>query len=260
MYGIIFVVDSSSVHNICQSYKIFKNLMAHDFLVGKPFLIIANKQDVPGSVDCVDICEYLDIEYLANKYRNPCMIEACGNWTGSINEYDGLEFGISWLVKTISANKQFLINRINFHRIMLEHSSKLFESHRPYTGTRRKSSRFSFRDTRPKTAPPTAMLSENGSYLTRRPSATISTKSGQSQATDLGISEPPNGSNSNTEGLSVVEEELPHNEQLERITMNKNHTETVVVVSNRTHEDLTVEDLSLTLQHVELNKTANGVA
>ncbi|EDS33018.1 ADP-ribosylation factor [Culex quinquefasciatus] len=85
------------------------------------------------------------------------------------------------------------------------------------------SSRFSFRDTRPKTAPPTTMLSENGSYLTRRPSATISTKSGQSHATDLGI-------------------------------------ETVVVVTNRTHEDLTVEDLSLTLQHVELNKTANGVA
>lgn len=74
------------------------------------------------------------------------------------------------------------------------------------------------------------MLSENGSYLTRRPSATISTKSGQSQATDLGISEPPNGSNSNTEGLSVVEEELPHNEQLERITMNKNHTGKLMTV------------------------------
>lgn len=138
MYGVIFVLDASSINSICQSYSIFKNLMAHDFLIGKPFLIIANKQDVPGSVDCIDICEYLDIEFLANKFRNPCMVEACGNWTRESNEYDGLMSGMSWLVKTVLSNKQFLTNRINFHRVMLEHSSKLFKSHRPCTGIRRK--------------------------------------------------------------------------------------------------------------------------
>lgn len=138
MYGVIFVIDASSINNICQSYKIFKNLMAHDFLIGKPFLIIANKQDLPGSVDCIDICEYLDVEFLANKFRNPCMLEACGNWEDESDEYDGLMLGVNWLVKTIISNKQFLTNRINFHRVMLEQSSKLFQSHRPCTGIRRK--------------------------------------------------------------------------------------------------------------------------
>ncbi|XP_055611391.1 ADP-ribosylation factor-like protein 13B [Uranotaenia lowii] len=262
MYGIIFVIDTSSIDNICQSLKVFENLMAHDFLIGKPFLIIANKQDLSGSVDSIDICEYLNVEFLANKYRNPCMIEACGNWPEDANEYDGLEFGINWLVKTITSNKQFLTNRINFHRVMLEHSSKLFESHRPCTSVRRKNSRFSFRDKRPKTAP-SAIIYQNllvdndNNYLAKRNSTVLSLKkSGRSQSTNVGSNEATfNSSHTNTEGLSIVEEIT------ESIAPRNNEIESKVIITDQPNEDITVEDLSLTLQsNMSVNKTANGVA
>ncbi|XP_021708319.1 ADP-ribosylation factor-like protein 13B [Aedes aegypti] len=259
MFAVIFVIDASSINNICQSYKIFKNLMAHDFLIGKPFLIIANKQDLPGSVDCIDICEYLDVEFLANKFRNPCMLEACGNWANESNEYDGLKLGINWLVKTIIANKQFLTNRINFHRGMLEHSSKLFQSHRPCTGIRRKSSRFSIRELRPKTAPSEyrSWLRENdNNYLSKRNSV-ASERSGKSQVTNMGTTETTADSNSNPDELSMVEEVTESTEAV--TTMNENHTETIVLITNRPTEDLTVEDLSLTLHNSEANKMLNGI-
>jgi ADP-ribosylation factor-like protein 13B len=67
--GIIFVIDSSNVESIIESKNVFKMLMSHDFLIGKPFLIVANKQDLVGSFDCIEICSFLDIESLANQYR-----------------------------------------------------------------------------------------------------------------------------------------------------------------------------------------------
>ncbi|KXJ84334.1 hypothetical protein RP20_CCG011046 [Aedes albopictus] len=228
MYGVIFVIDASSINNICQSYKIFKNLMAHDFLIGKPFLIIANKQDLPGSVDCIDICEYLDVEFLANKFRNPCMLEACGNWEDESDEYDGLMLGVNWLVKTIISNKQFLTNRINFHRVMLEQSSKLFQSHRPCTGIRRKSSRFSIRELRPKTAPSEyrSWLKENdNNYLSKRNSF-ASDRSGKSQITNVGTTETTTtDSNSQPDGLSMVEETTENAEVAERAEVAENGDE-----------------------------------
>ncbi|XP_058452615.1 ADP-ribosylation factor-like protein 13B isoform X2 [Malaya genurostris] len=134
VYGILFVVDSSNINCINQSYNIFERLMAHDLLVGKPFLIIANKQDLPCSIDCIDLCECMNVEVLANKYRNPCMIEVCGNWNNSDDAYDGLQSGIRWLVKTILMNKQLIMNSIKFHRGICEFESILKASRRPWTG------------------------------------------------------------------------------------------------------------------------------
>ncbi|XP_055639144.1 ADP-ribosylation factor-like protein 13B isoform X2 [Toxorhynchites rutilus septentrionalis] len=253
MYGIVFVVDASSINNIYQSHQTFKNLMAHDFLIGKPFLIIANKQDLPSSVDCIDICEYLGVELLANKYRNPCMIEACGNWGSTFDEYDGLQFGVNWLVKTIIANKQFLVNRINFHRIMLENGPKLFGSHRPYTGVRRKNSKPNIKETHPKTAPPSHrhwLRENNSNYLSKRNSI-VSLGGSRIQAANYAISESTENTSINAEQLAAIGEIVEH---ADNVSMNKNHTETIVIIRNRTNEDLTVQDLSLTIHSIDSNK------
>jgi hypothetical protein len=73
-----------------------------------------------------------------NIYRNPCLLEPCGLWKNVVSEYDGLKSGFNWLISTINKNEKFLRNRINFHKLMLEDSTKLFQSHRPYTASRRK--------------------------------------------------------------------------------------------------------------------------
>ncbi|XP_058821199.1 ADP-ribosylation factor-like protein 13B isoform X2 [Topomyia yanbarensis] len=253
VYGILFIVDASNINNIGQSYKVFKSLMSHDWLVGKPFLIIANKQDLPGSVDCIDLCEYFDIELLANKYQNPCMIEACGNWKDSDNEYDGLQFGISWLVNTIIDNKKYLMNRINFHRLSLEHKTNLFACQRPCTGISHKNSGIGFRETRPKTAPsdhPTCGAKNDENYLLKR-MGLVSVRSGEVRTINMILSEASNGS----AALTAVKEAVEWND----VTSNINNTETFVIKTNQSYEELTVEDLSLTITNVNNNKTLNGI-
>uniref|UniRef100_A0A182ILB0 Uncharacterized protein n=1 Tax=Anopheles atroparvus TaxID=41427 RepID=A0A182ILB0_ANOAO len=214
--AVIFVIDASNIHNICESYNIFQNLMAHEFLVGKPFLILANKQDLPESVDCIEICEYLDVEFLANRYRCPCLVEACGNWdatSNESNEYDGLTYGIQWLVNTVIAHRQFIMNRINFHKLMMGREAadgpQTFK--RPRTGVK-SASRRKRKDSRPKTAPSSQLswLKENdNNYLIKRNSV-ISVKSiPSSTTTDRTSTDQTNNSSSKGTtdgGLSVVDE------------------------------------------------------
>uniref|UniRef100_A0A182K0W5 ADP-ribosylation factor-like protein 13B n=1 Tax=Anopheles christyi TaxID=43041 RepID=A0A182K0W5_9DIPT len=213
--AVIFVIDASNIHNICESYKIFQNLMAHEFLAGKPFLILANKQDLPESVDCIEICEYLDIEYLANRYRCPCLVEACGNWgptSYETNEYDGLTNGIQWLVSTVLAHRQFIMNRINFHKAMLgrEGADASRTIKRPRTGIKSGGSgRRKRKDSRPKTAPSSqqAWLQENdNNYLIKRNSI-ISVKSiPTSTTTERTINSSTRITTTSDSGLSVVDE------------------------------------------------------
>ncbi|XP_055531982.1 ADP-ribosylation factor-like protein 13B isoform X2 [Wyeomyia smithii] len=257
VHGIIFVVDSSNINNICQSYKVFNNLMAHDFLIGKPFLIIANKQDLPGSTDCVDICEYLDVEFLANKYRNPCMVEPCGNWDVSSNEYDGLLRGINWIVRTIQINKQFLINRINFHRLMIEESHKLFESHRPCTGVRRKKSRFSLRDKRPKTAPAVYLAWMNTTAYNNPLGRNSPVRDRIEETINAGGKYLESPENQTHEVLPTTTGQMPN--RTENTLSIKDDTQTLAILTNQNNEELTVEDLSLSLHSADTNKTERKV-
>uniref|UniRef100_A0A182M878 ADP-ribosylation factor-like protein 13B n=1 Tax=Anopheles culicifacies TaxID=139723 RepID=A0A182M878_9DIPT len=212
--AVIFVIDASNIHNICESYKIFQNLMAHEFLAGKPFLILANKQDLPESVDCIEICEYLDVEYLANRYRCPCLVEACGNWGSTSyesNEYDGLTYGIQWLVSTVLAHRQFIMNRINFHKLMLgrEGTDSARTIKRPRTGIKSGGGSRKRKDSRPKTAPSSqqAWLKENdNNYLIKRNSI-ISVKSiPTSTTTERTNNSSTKATTTSDSGLSVVDE------------------------------------------------------
>ncbi|XP_041788069.1 LOW QUALITY PROTEIN: ADP-ribosylation factor-like protein 13B [Anopheles merus] len=254
--AVIFVIDASNIHNICESYKIFQNLMAHEFLAGKPFLILANKQDLPESVDCIEICEYLDVEYLANRYRCPCLVEACGNWGTTAyepNEYDGLTYGIQWLVGTVLAHRQFIMNRINFHKLMLGRdgadASRTIK--RPRTGIKRGSRRRKRKDSRPKTAPSSqqAWLKENdNNYLIKRNSI-ISVKSiPTSTTTERTNNSSTKATTTSGSGLSVVDEAV----EVSQTSSSTEHA-TVIHVSK---DDMTLEDLSLSFSVNETNGKA----
>ncbi|XP_058055834.1 ADP-ribosylation factor-like protein 13B [Anopheles bellator] len=255
--AVIFVIDASNINNICESYKIFQNLMAHEFLVGKPFLILANKQDLPESVDCIDICEYLDVEYLANRYRCPCLVEASGNWINAsqeANEYDGLNYGVQWLVKTVLAHRQFIMNRINFHKQMINRNvTDGSESiKRPRTGVKSGRRKLS-KDSRPKTAPSShqAWLRKNdNNYLTKRNSV-ISVKSIPSSTTTERTSTERtinSSSKPTTEGgLSVVDEAL-------EVSHSSSGDRPPIFIIRK--EEMTLEDLSLSFSVNEMNGKA----
>uniref|UniRef100_A0A182RBX0 ADP-ribosylation factor-like protein 13B n=1 Tax=Anopheles funestus TaxID=62324 RepID=A0A182RBX0_ANOFN len=252
--AVIFVIDASNIHNICESYNIFQNLMAHEFLAGKPFLILANKQDLPESVDCIEICEYLDVEYLANRYRCPCLVEACGNWGSTsyeLNEYDGLTYGIQWLVGTVLAHRQFIMNRINFHKAMLgrEGADASRTIKRPRTGIKSGGGSRKRRDSRPKTAPSSqlAWLKENdNNYLIKRNSI-ISVKSIPTSTTTERTNNSSNKATTTSDsGLSVVDEGV-------EVSQTSSSTETVLHVRK---DEMTLEDLSLSFSVNEVNGKA----
>lgn len=37
--------------------------MSNDLLMGKPMLIFSNKQNLPGSLDTLDICDFFEVKY-----------------------------------------------------------------------------------------------------------------------------------------------------------------------------------------------------
>ncbi|XP_050082182.1 ADP-ribosylation factor-like protein 13B [Anopheles aquasalis] len=270
--AVIFVIDASSINAICESYKIFQNLMAHEFLVGKPFLILANKQDLPESVDCIDICEYLDVEYLANRYRCPCLVEASGCWGDSVdesNEYDGLNYGVQWLVKTVLAHHQFIMNRINFHKHLIglepSESERGQQLKRPRTAGRLRR-RKSEKAGRPKTAPSSqlAWLQQNdNNYLIKRNSVISvksipSSSSTQTERTVNSISKPP----TTDDGLSVVDEGVENSRSNSVVgpTLEQAPDSTVPPerpsISIMRKEEMTLEDLSLSFSVNEVNGKA----
>lgn len=111
--GVIYVVDSSNIETIRENINKFKEMISHNFLVGKPFLILANKQDLENSVDFIEIGELLQIENLANKLRTPCSIKPCSMICSDLN---GHEDGIDWLIDSINENWKDLKNRLNFDK------------------------------------------------------------------------------------------------------------------------------------------------
>lgn len=59
----IYVIDSSDPARMERSKEIFGSIMSNDLLMGKPMLILSNKQDLPGAIDPLDICDYFEVSF-----------------------------------------------------------------------------------------------------------------------------------------------------------------------------------------------------
>lgn len=105
VYGIIYVVDSSSPERIEETKNILKELLEHDKIGGKPILVLANKQDQSNAMDEVDICEQLTLEDLVNANKCPCRIETCSAIKGSGKKIDeNIKTGLKWICATLDHN------------------------------------------------------------------------------------------------------------------------------------------------------------
>lgn len=142
VFGVIYVIDSSDHANLERSKEIFGSIMSNDLLMGKPMLILSNKQDKPGALDPLDICDYFEVEYLANLFRTPCYVEGIGRYDQAYDSQLAIN-ACSWLVKTIVKNYQSIQNKIRFLRVVTQNESLSSNdeiprrSRRPATGKRK---------------------------------------------------------------------------------------------------------------------------
>ncbi|XP_020086568.1 ADP-ribosylation factor-like protein 1 isoform X2 [Ananas comosus] len=73
-------------------------------LRGAPLLILANKQDLPGSISAEDVARYLDPKELDERLY---MFQAVSAYDGT-----GIKFGIDWLVEVMERSKRTEILRV----------------------------------------------------------------------------------------------------------------------------------------------------
>lgn len=61
VFGVIYVIDSHDIGSLERSKEIFGSIMSNDLLQGKPMLVLSNKQDLPGALDSLDICDFFEV-------------------------------------------------------------------------------------------------------------------------------------------------------------------------------------------------------
>lgn len=149
-FGVIFVIDSSENEvRMNEARHILHNLLKHPHLEGKCFLIIGNKQDLPHSIDYVDLLYFLDLDSLVNKSKSPCLLEMTGSWETEALDDNNLEKSLTWLVLTIKERLKFIKNIVKYYQ---DPNMTINLIKRPNTGSY-KTKLFDVSKIRPDTAP-----------------------------------------------------------------------------------------------------------
>ncbi|XP_047489728.1 ADP-ribosylation factor-like protein 13B isoform X4 [Penaeus chinensis] len=114
VHGVIFVVDSSDPNRIQECRDVLSNLLSDRKVAGKPVLILANKQDVEGAMDEIDLVESLKIEQVVNKYKCPTRVETCSAITTRKEKPDKpIADGFRWLIDTIVVHYKEINKRVD---------------------------------------------------------------------------------------------------------------------------------------------------
>lgn len=143
VFGVIYVIDAADAWSLERSKQIFGAIMSNDLLMGKPTLIFANKQDVTGAIDSLDICDYFEVEFLANLFRTPCYVEGSGRFE-DLYDSQVARNALKWLMRTIERDHKSIQNKIRFMRAVTQNESLSSneeiprrKSRRPLTGKRK---------------------------------------------------------------------------------------------------------------------------
>lgn len=111
VHGIIYVVDASDLPRLTESKDVLNDVITHVHISGKPVLLLANKQDLRGAIDELDIVDNLNVEELANSMKCPTRVEICSCIDTHIKEIAILE-GYRWLLETILRQYNTLNSRV----------------------------------------------------------------------------------------------------------------------------------------------------
>ncbi|KAK7079646.1 ADP-ribosylation factor-like protein 13B [Halocaridina rubra] len=113
VHGVIFVVDASASARARECREVLTSLLSHKKIAGKPVLVLANKQDVDGAMDEIDLVESLNVEEIVNKFKCPTRVETCSAITTRKNKPDKpIADGFRWLVDTIVVHYKDINKRV----------------------------------------------------------------------------------------------------------------------------------------------------
>ncbi|KAB0344737.1 hypothetical protein FD754_021663, partial [Muntiacus muntjak] len=101
-HGLVFVLDSSDLERMQEVKVLLPNLLSDERVVGKPILLLANKQDKTGALPPGDIIEYLLLERLMNENRSPCRVKSCSVIKDlQRRSHQPIVDGLHWLLSAI---------------------------------------------------------------------------------------------------------------------------------------------------------------
>ncbi|XP_011644714.1 ADP-ribosylation factor-like protein 13B [Pogonomyrmex barbatus] len=115
IHGLIYVVDASDISRLAENKVVFNELITHEHISTKPILLLANKQDLNGAIDELDVVENLDVEHAANTMKCPTRVETCScifDKEQSKSSTAGIKDGYKWLLDTIVKNYAILNSRV----------------------------------------------------------------------------------------------------------------------------------------------------
>ncbi|CAG2167623.1 unnamed protein product, partial [Oppiella nova] len=115
IHGIIFVIDSSDISRVLEVKDVIEEVVSNDKISGKPILVLINKQDIEGALEELDICQYLKLESLINKFKCPTKVETCSANTRPENgsKIDpSIDNGYKWLLSFVAKNWLQLNGRV----------------------------------------------------------------------------------------------------------------------------------------------------
>lgn len=91
--AVIFVIDSNDHERLGEAREVLHKVMSNDLLRDVVLLVLANKQDLPNSIDAVKLGHHLNLQEL--KQKNWYVQPACAS-TG-----EGLFEGLDWLSRQL---------------------------------------------------------------------------------------------------------------------------------------------------------------
>lgn len=110
VHGIIYVVDSAADNQMQESAEVFTGLLKKDSVHGKPILVFANKQDLPGAHDEADISVKLNIAELRTRHS---VVKCVANPQKNGGAVDDRVFqGLDWLVNAVQVDLATLSARV----------------------------------------------------------------------------------------------------------------------------------------------------
>jgi len=105
VYGVIYVIDATDIRRLPETIEIFKSMCKDEYLLKKPILVLANKQDTNGALNSEQITTKLSAT------SENTLISECSAIHQNLDK--NIKNGIAWLLQYITDNYDELLNKVS---------------------------------------------------------------------------------------------------------------------------------------------------
>ncbi|KAL5266985.1 hypothetical protein ACHWQZ_G004130 [Mnemiopsis leidyi] len=116
VYGIIYVIDATDVRRLPETIDIFKSMCKDEYLLKKPILILANKQDTNGALNSEQITTKLSAT------SENTLITECSAIHQSLDK--NIKNGLAWILQYITDNYDELLEKVSSDLAAIEEQRK----------------------------------------------------------------------------------------------------------------------------------------